>query len=85
MGEAPDSFDEKTVLRVLGAGIALGALGIGAFVGLWIFLGKTGVADFPRLIASFCLPPAFIAAILGVYMLAMSRRPSNDTPDESSG
>jgi hypothetical protein len=62
-------FDMKLLLRVGGAGIILALVGVGLFVLVWNSLGQAGVADFPRLFASICVPPAGIAGIIGLYLL----------------
>ena len=74
MGNAPDSFDKKTVIRAQIAVFGLSAVGVGAFVLFWILLGEAGLGDFARLIAAFCIPPALIAAIIGAYMALRSSR-----------
>jgi lipopolysaccharide export LptBFGC system permease protein LptF len=50
-------------------GFVLGVLAIILFVVLWLGLGSLNVSQFPRLMVSVCLPPAIIAALIGVYML----------------
>ena len=50
-------------------GLVLGVLAIILFVVLWLVLGSLNVSQFPRLMVSLCLPPAIIAALIGVYML----------------
>jgi hypothetical protein len=74
-------FDMKLLLRVGGAGIVLALVGIGLFVLVWNALGRAGVADFPRLFASICVPPAGIAGILGLYLLIFY---PSDSQSESS-
>jgi hypothetical protein len=74
MGNKPDAFTTNRVLKFLAAGFALALFGVGVFVGMWALLGEAGMADFPRLIMSFCLPPALIAVIIGAFMLLTHRR-----------
>lgn len=50
-------------------GLVLAVLAIILFVVLWLVLGSLNVSQFPRLMASLCLPPAAIAALIGIYML----------------
>lgn len=78
MGNAPDSFNKKTVIRVQIAVFGLSALGIGVFVLFWVLLGEAGIGDFARLIAAFCIPPALIAAIVGAYTVMRSRQSTGD-------
>lgn len=77
MGNAPDSFNKKTVVRSQIAVVALSAIGIGAFILFWIVLGELGVGDFARLIAAFCIPPVLIAVLVGVYLLSRSDNTKN--------
>ena len=78
MGKMPDAFETNRVLKFLSAGFALALFGIGVFLGMWVLLGEAGMADFPRMIMSFCLPPALIAAIIGLFMLFTRRRLDED-------
>ncbi len=69
MSEAPSPTNKKTIYRVQIVVIAIALVGIVLFVGFWLFLGEAGMDDFPRLIASFCIPPAIIALAMGIYMV----------------
>ena len=60
------------------AGVALGGFGISAFLVIWFLLGQAGTSDFPRLMASLCLPPALIAAIIGLYMLIIQPKSQDE-------
>ena len=55
--------------RALIAGAVLAGLGIALFAVLWTLLGSQGVNQAARLLLSLCIPPAVIAAVLGVYLL----------------
>jgi hypothetical protein len=78
MGNTPNAFETNRVLKFLAAGFALALFGVGVFVGMWALLGTAGMSDFPRLIMSFCLPPALIAAIIGFYLLFTRRKLDQD-------
>lgn len=60
-------FNRDNVPRILAAGAALAVIGVVAFILLWVMMGN--VATLPRLLVAMCIPPAIIAAILGVYIL----------------
>ncbi len=77
MGEDKNPLETKLFVRVGLAGLALSFVGIGLFVLVWNVLGQAGVADFPRLFASICIPPAGIACVMGVYLLIF--RPYNSS------
>lgn len=76
MSNPQTPFDKNVLTRAGIAGLVLAGLGVGLFILVWIVLGEAGVADFPRLFASLCVPPAVIAAIVGGYMLVV--RPGED-------
>lgn len=67
MGKSP--VDGKAISRIGIAGAALGMLAIALFGMLWVILGEAGISMLPRLVTSICLPPAALAAILGIYLL----------------
>jgi hypothetical protein len=69
MSDNQTPFDPKTLRRFLVAGAVLAVGGIILFVLLWLALGGAGVAQFPRLVLSMCIPPAIIALLLGGYFL----------------
>ncbi|MBE2269082.1 MAG: hypothetical protein IAE80_12695 [Anaerolinea sp.] len=60
--------------RIAIAGAVLAVVGIGLFLLLWVLMGSMGVSSLPRLIVSLCIPPAIIAAIIGVYILVTRSR-----------
>lgn len=62
-------FNKQNVPRMVTAGVVLAVVGVGAFIVIWLLMGNAGVANLPRLVVSLCVPPALIAAILGVYIL----------------
>lgn len=78
MTEQPDSSEQTTVKRsLLRAQVAVSLLvilGVGLFVGIWVAMDSAGVDTFPRLMASVCVPPAVLAAIVGTYFLVTSGR-----------
>jgi hypothetical protein len=67
-------IEGKQLMRAGLAGLILAGVGIGLFVLIWNAF--SGLSDFPRLFAAICIPPAVIAAMLGVYMLVV--RPNQD-------
>ncbi|GAB4509879.1 MAG: hypothetical protein OHK0046_05660 [Anaerolineae bacterium] len=71
MGQNPPT--RPNVLRIVLSGAVLGALGIGAFIGVWILLGSMGVADFPRLVAAICVPPGIL--MIGIILYILIARP----------
>jgi hypothetical protein len=62
-------FNGNNLPRIVIAGVALAVFGVIAFILIWGLMGSAGVANLPRLLVSMCIPPALIAAILGVYIL----------------
>ncbi len=66
---APGPMNRKGLTRATIAGTVLAVTGIALFAVLWIALGHAGVAVFPRLITSMCVPPLVIALIVGGYAL----------------
>ncbi|MBZ0292658.1 MAG: hypothetical protein K8L99_08875 [Anaerolineae bacterium] len=75
MSETPNPFNRKTISRatIIAAAMAVG--GIILFIVLWIVLGNTGIDQLARLLVSFCVPPAIITALLGIYFLITHNRP----------
>ncbi|MCC6612636.1 MAG: hypothetical protein IT320_04100 [Anaerolineae bacterium] len=67
---------KRGLLRAQIAVAVLAVLAVGGFIGLWNVLGGAGFEDFPRLILSMCLPPAFIAILVGIYVLVFRSRGS---------
>jgi lipopolysaccharide export LptBFGC system permease protein LptF len=74
MGQAPNPLNPQRLTRasLAGLGLAIGAIVL--FVILWIALGNARVDQFPRLIISLCVPPAFIALAVGIYFLLVQPR-----------
>lgn len=68
MSSAPNPLNDR-LKKALIAGTLLSAIAIALFLILWVLLGSAGVEQTVRLLMSLCLPPAIIAAILGVYIL----------------
>ncbi len=78
MSSSPDPLNKKTLTRASMAGVGLAIFGIVLFGILWVALAQTGLQPLARLIAALCIPPAVIAAILGVYVLTRKpNRPNN--------
>jgi lipopolysaccharide export LptBFGC system permease protein LptF len=75
-------IEPKQITRAAIAGLVLSGLGIGLFVIIWNVLGSAGVADFPRLFAAMCAPPAIIAAIVGFFLLIV--RPYEPADDDAA-
>ncbi len=69
-------FNTSSLSRAAVAGIGMAVGGIVLFIVLWVLLGRAGFDSFPRLIASLCIPPAVMAALIGGYILIV--RPSNN-------
>ncbi|NWG18567.1 MAG: hypothetical protein HXY41_18245 [Chloroflexi bacterium] len=61
------------------AGVALALVGIALFLILWSVLGQLGAQPFARMLIALCVPPAIIAAILGVYILLPKPSDKGDT------
>lgn len=74
MSNSPSPIDKQNLPRIAVIGAAFAVLGIVLFIVLWVMMGNAGVEQLPRLVVSVCLPPAIIAAILGVYILARPNR-----------
>jgi lipopolysaccharide export LptBFGC system permease protein LptF len=71
-------LDTQLLKRMSLAGLILAFVGVGLFILVWNLLGRAEVADLPRLFAAMCVPPAGIAAILGIYLLIFQpRKPSS--------
>ncbi len=62
-------LDGKKIGRASIAGFGLAGLGIALFIILWVVLGQAGFETPARLFAALCIPPAVIAALMGVYIL----------------
>lgn len=69
MSQSPSPLNRSNMSRALIAGAVLAGLGIALFAVLWTLLGSQGVNQAARLLLSLCIPPAVIAAVLGVYLL----------------
>ncbi len=74
MSGTPNGLNRKVLSRATIAGAALGMVGIGLFIFLWSTLGSAGVEPFSRLVMSICLPPAVLAAVVGIYFLVTRSR-----------
>ncbi|MDZ4670202.1 MAG: hypothetical protein SH821_04985 [Phototrophicales bacterium] len=71
----PNPIDKKSISRIGLTGAVIGAVAIGLFILLWVILGNMGMSDFPRIIASVCVPPTLLSLLFGIYFL--TSRPSN--------
>ena len=74
MSKSPDPIDKQSLPRIAVVGAVLALLGVALFLIIWVTMGSAGVEQLPRLVVSVCLPPAIIAAILGVYVLVRPNR-----------
>lgn len=79
MQNDPDSgtLTPRMLVRVGLAGLLLGTTLVGLFVLVWNVMGSMGVADFPRLFAAVCVPPALLSAIIGFALLVLRPPPSS--------
>jgi hypothetical protein len=71
----PNPIDKKSISRIGLIGAVLGTVTIGLFLLLWFVLGNMGMSDFPRIVASVCVPPTLLSLLFGIYFL--TTRPSN--------
>lgn len=74
-------LDRKLISRAGIAGFGLSLFGIGLFVLIWVLMGEAGANNFTRVVLSVCVPPALMAAMVGVYMLLV--RPANGSDQGS--
>lgn len=81
MGATPEPPKKNQLPQAGIAGVVLAIIGIGLFLAIYFGLQSAGVGDFPRLILALCVPPAAMAALIGIYMIATARKPPSD--DES--
>ncbi len=75
MSETPTPINKGLMSRTTLSVVGLAVLGMVLFIGLWVMLGNVGVAQFVQLIVSLCIPPAAIAAIVGIYFLVCPNNP----------
>ena len=73
MSNSPSPLNGRNLTRAGVAGAVLAVLAIVLFIVLWVILGSFKMDAMPRLFASLCIPPAILAAIMGVYIL--TRKP----------
>jgi hypothetical protein len=77
MTNLPPQPDYKnSVARASALGVPLSIFGIIAFAVIYTALGGTGINTIGRILLSLCLPPVFIALILGAYVMLTRRRSS---------
>lgn len=69
--QPPPSLDKQHLNRMLIGGLVLAFIGVGLFLGL--FAAFSDLESAPRLFIAGCVPPAVIALILGVYVLASKK------------
>ncbi len=78
------SNSPNPIRRALSRASIIGAvLGIGAiilFIVLWVALSGTDLSLIARILLSLCIPPALLAALMGVYLLVI--RPRTGTPPD---
>ena len=73
MSNSPSPLNGRNLTRAGVIGLVLAVLAIVLFLILWVVLGSFKLDAMPRLFASLCVPPAVLAAIMGVYIL--TRKP----------
>jgi lipopolysaccharide export LptBFGC system permease protein LptF len=73
MGQTPTPTPPLRTPLIVGGVIAGAAVVL--FIVLWVILGSAGVSNTQRLFISLCVPPAFLAAGVGAFVLF--RRPAN--------
>ena len=73
MSNSPSPLNGRNLTRAGVIGLVLAVLAIVLFMVLWVVLGSFKLDAMPRLFASLCVPPAILAAIMGVYIL--TRKP----------
>ncbi len=73
MSNSPSPLNGRNLTRAGVIGLGLAVLAIVLFLVLWLVLGSFKLDAMPRLFASLCVPPAILAAIMGVYIL--TRKP----------
>lgn len=71
-------IDRSILPKAILAGFLLALLGIGLFALVWNVMAD--VAQFPRLIAALCIPPALMGLIVGAYVLIV--RPGQPALDD---
>lgn len=74
MTNRPGFLSKGSLSRASIAGAILAVLGIVLFALLWTALSNAGVSAFPRLIIALCVPPGAMAALVGLYILAVPRK-----------
>ncbi len=73
MSNSPSPLNGRNLTRAGVAGAVLAVLAIVLFIVLWVVLGSFKMDAMPRLFASLCIPPAILAAVMGIYIL--TRKP----------
>ncbi|MCU0479981.1 MAG: hypothetical protein MUE54_02070 [Anaerolineae bacterium] len=69
----PNLIDKKAISRIGIIGAILGIFTIGLFIILWSVLGNIGMSNFPRIVASVCVPPTILAFLFGIYFITTRR------------
>jgi hypothetical protein len=69
----PSLIDKKAISRIGIIGAIFGIFIIGLFILLWSVLGGLGMSNFPRIVASVCIPPTVLAFLFGIYFLTTRR------------
>ncbi len=74
MNPPPNPINRNALSRAGVAGAVLAVIGIILFVVCWLISGQFGMTQFPRIVLSLCLPPAILAAAIGIYILVARPR-----------
>jgi len=69
--------DNKLISKTVIGGLVIASAAIGLFFVLWFAL--VSLEPFLRLFLSVCVPPALMAAIIGVYILSTRHRTLDST------
>lgn len=75
-------LNSKQISRTVLGGLIVAAVAIGLFLLLWSAL--SGLDSFVRLFLSVCIPPAVMAAIVGIFFIATRARADSDSASSES-
>ncbi len=74
MSNSPNPVSRRALSRGVIIGAVMGGAAIILFVLLWIVLGGVGLSNIARILLSLCIPPAILAALMGIYILVWRSR-----------
>ncbi len=80
MSNSPNPI-HRALSRASIIGAVLGIAAIILFGILWVVLSGTSLSLIARILLSLCIPPALLAALMGVYLLVMRSRVSTPPDD----